>query len=121
MAKRGIADTFSPPEIKNYPTQGTGGEFVQAMLGRLIRKFIAEDFYGNGMFDPGALLCNTVHDCIWIDSQEAVHKRVYADVKPIMESIPEYYSERYGIDIPVPFPVDGEVGLNMNDLHHMEM
>jgi len=121
MAKRGIADTFSPPEIKNYPTQGTGGEFVQAMLGRLIRKFIEEDFYGNGMFDPGALLCNTVHDCIWIDSQEAVHKRVYADVKPIMESIPEYYSERYGIDIPVPFPVDGEVGLNMNDLHHMEM
>ena len=120
MQDQGISDSFSPPEMKNYPVQGTGGEFVQAILGKLIRHFIAVDFYGGGMFDPSALPCNTVHDCVWFDAKKAVIEQMYNDVKPIMESIPEYYNERYGMNISVPFPVDGEIGYNMNDLHHAD-
>jgi DNA polymerase-1 len=119
LRKRGITDTFSPPEIRNYPVQGTGGEFVQCVLGLLIRNLIAKDFYGNGMFDPLAVLCNTVHDCVWYDcATEELSKRVWADIQPIMESIPAYYNKHHGMDITVPFPVDGEVGLNMNELGH---
>lgn len=121
LRKRGITDTFSPPEIRNYPVQGTGGEFVQGVLGLLIRDLIKKDFYGGGMFDPCAILCNTVHDCVWYDCKTPeISKTVWADVQPIMESIPEFYNERHGMDIIVPFPVDGEVGLNMNQLGHFE-
>jgi hypothetical protein len=57
LKKRGITDTFKPTEMKNFPTQGTGGEFVQGIAGLLWRHFLACDNYG-GL----ALLCNTVHD-----------------------------------------------------------
>lgn len=113
MQKRGIKDTFSPPELKNYPVQGTGGEFVQAVLGLLIRRFIETSFYGNKAF-----LVNTVHDCIWVDCHRDVLDQVCADIKRIMESIPEFYNNRYGMNITVPFPVEVECGPNMNNLKH---
>ncbi|QXP44077.1 hypothetical protein [Stappia phage SI01] len=111
--RRGETDSFSPPEMKNYPVQGTGGEFVQAILGLLWRHFVANDNYGGKAF-----LVNTVHDCVWIDCHKDVVDQVCRDVKRIMECIPEYYNERYGMNITVPFPVEVEVGQNMNDLHH---
>jgi DNA polymerase I len=111
--RRGKTDTFNPPEMKNYPVQGTGGEFVQAMCGRLWRHFVANDNYGGKAF-----LCNTVHDCIWTDAHKSVRDQVAADKKRIMESIPEFYNERYGMNINVPFPVEVECGPNMNKLHH---
>lgn len=111
--KRGITDSFSPPEMKNYPVQGTGGEVVQGILGLLWRHFISKDFY-NGR----AYLVNTVHDCVWADVHKSVRDEVAADMKRIMESIPEYYNNRYGMKIDVPFPVEVEYGPNMNKLHH---
>ncbi|QIG68298.1 DNA polymerase I protein [Rhizobium phage RHph_Y1_20] len=111
--KRGINDSFNPPEMKNYPTQGTGGEFVQTILGLLIRRFIETDFYGGK-----AYLVNTVHDCVWVDAHIDVLDQVCADIKRIMESIPEYYNNRYNLGITVPFPVEVEFGDNMNDLSH---
>jgi hypothetical protein len=111
--KRGKIDTFNPPEMKNYPVQGTGGEFVQSAGGRLWRQFVATDNYGGKAF-----LVNTVHDCNWADSHKTVRDQVAADMKRIMESIPEFYNERYGMDITVPFPVEVECGPNMNKLSH---
>lgn len=113
LQKQGIKDSFSPPELKNYPVQGTGGEFVQAVLGLLIRHFIGMDFYGGK-----ALLVNTVHDCVWVDCHRDVLHQVCRDLKRIMESIPEFYNNRYGMNITVPFPVEVEVGPNMNKLKH---
>lgn len=113
LRKRGILDSFSPPELKNYPVQGTGGEFVQAILGLLWRHFVSNDFYGGK-----AYLVNTVHDCVWIDCHKDVLDQVCADVKRIMESIPDFYNSRHGMSIDVPFPVEVEVGPNMNALKH---
>jgi DNA polymerase I-like protein with 3'-5' exonuclease and polymerase domains len=115
MLKRGVDNTFSPPELKNYPVQGTGGEFVQCVLGLLWRHFIACDNYGGKAF-----LVNTVHDCVWIDCHRSVRDQVCADIKRIMESIPAFYNTRHGMDIDVPFPVEVEYGPNMFDLHHWQ-
>lgn len=113
--KRGITDSFNPPEMKNYPVQGTGGEFVQAILGLLWRHFVSNDNYGGKAF-----LVNTVHDCVWVDAHKDVLAQVCRDIKRIMESIPEYYNNRYGMNITVPFPVEVEHGNNMNALHHFK-
>lgn len=119
MQKRGINDSFAPPEIRNYPVQGTGGEFVQCVLGKLIRHLLKHDFYGGGIFDPSVILCNTVHDCVWFDCRtRELAGEIWSAVKPIMESIPEHYNKEHGMNITVPFPVDGEVGLHMNGLGH---
>lgn len=108
LQKRGIKDSFKPTELKNYPVQGTGGEIVQIILGRLWRKFVSTDNY-NSL----ALLCNTVHDCIWVDTDSSVLDQVAKDVKSIMESVPQALNELYGMEVPVPFPVEIEVGDNM--------
>lgn len=113
MQKKGVKDSYSPPELKNYPVQGTGGEFVQAVLGLLFRRFVETDFYGGRAF-----LVNTVHDCVWVDCHKDVLQEVCADMKRIMESIPEFYNARYGMNITVPFPVEVECGPNMNNLKH---
>lgn len=113
LRKRGVLDSFSPPELKNYPVQGTGGEFVQAVLGLLWRHFVSKNFYGNLAF-----LVNTVHDCVWIDCHKSVLDEVCRDVKRIMQSIPDFYNGRHGMAISVPFPVEVEVGPNMNKLKH---
>jgi len=113
VKKRGKDQTFSPTQLKNYPVQGTGGEFVQAILGRLFRYFAANDNWNDK-----ALLVNTVHDCVWLDVHVDHIHEVVPQVIKIMESIPEYFNNRYGMNIDVPFPVEAELGLNMMDLHH---
>ncbi len=118
LKRRGVVDTFSPPEIRNYPVQGTGGEFVQCVVGLAIRQMIAKDFYGTGMYDPQAVLINTVHDSIWADcASDELAVQMAGDLKAVMESIPQYYNDTYGMNISVPFPVDIEMGKDMNNLH----
>ena len=113
LKKQGITDTFKPTELKNYPVQGTGGELVQLAVGRLWRYFMKKNNW-----DGKALLVNTVHDCVWVDCHEDVVEEVARAVKHIMESIPLLLKKFYGMDCPVPFPVDVEAGINMLELHH---
>ena len=87
---------------------------MQCILGRLWRYFVSVDFYGWKAF-----LVNTVHDCVWTDAHKSVAIKVAEDMKRIMQSIPEWYNTRYGMQINVPFPVDAEIGRNMMDLNHM--
>jgi len=112
LKKKGILDSFMPTELKNYPIQGTGGEIVQIQLGLLWRHFVSNDNYGGR-----ALLCNTVHDCVWIDSAPEVMLDVARDTKRILESVPESLMRLYGIRSPVPFPVEVEEGDNLYTKH----
>lgn len=113
LRHKGITDTFSPTELKNYPVQGTGGEIVQIVLGYLWRWFVKTDNFG-GM----ALLTNTVHDCVWVDMHPSVVDVVIPGMKKLMEAVPLMLKKHFNWDCPVPFPVDAETGPNMLDLHH---
>lgn len=110
LAERGVKESFMPTEMKNYPTQGTGGEIVQIVLGRLFRRFVETDNYGGK-----ALMCNTVHDCVWFDFLPEVQELLCKDVKRIMESVPEILNNLYGMNVTVPFPVELEIGDNLFD------
>lgn len=116
MQDRGVRDAFSPPELKNYPVQGTGGEMVQVILGKLFRAYIKQGWW-SGIPNAPALLVNTVHDCKWSDLLKSIQHKVGAVCKEVMESIPEHYNTTYDMNITVPFPVDVECGPNMYELH----
>ena len=45
---------------------------------------------------------------------------VIPGMKQIMEAVPQMLKKHFGMDCPVPFPVDAEIGPNMLDLHHYE-
>jgi len=115
MRDKGVMDTYSPPELKNYPVQGTGGEIVQIVLGYLWRWFVANDNFGGRAF-----LVNTVHDCVWFDMHPEVVDVVIQGSKKIMEAVPLILKKNFDIDCPVPFPVDADTGPNMLDLHHYQ-
>lgn len=113
LKEQGVTDTFSPPELKNYPVQGTGGEVVQLALGQMWRWFMK-----NKNFDNRAFLTNTVHDCVWADMHKDVVDTVVPGMKTIMEAIPHFLKLFFGIECPVPFPADAEIGDNMLELSH---
>lgn len=112
LHRHGIFSSFYKPELMNWPTQGTGGELVQLVMGKLVRHFFELNNY-----DGQAVLVNTVHDCIWADCHLDVVDQVVHDMKRIMENIPRYLMETFGWVSPVPFPVVAEVGRNMYDMH----
>lgn len=111
LRKKGILDTFSPPEVKNYPTQGFSGELVQIVLGKLWRHFVKMDNY-NGK----ALLINTVHDSVIFDVDGDIAEEVLNVAKIIMEGIPTYLKQHFDIDCPVNFPCDVDAGDNWLDV-----
>lgn len=105
--------SFSPTEQKNYSVQGSAGEMVLITLGKLWRRFVETENYGDK-----AYLINSVHDCVWIDMHEDVVDQVVQDAEKIMVAIPENYKKMFDIDVPVIFRVESEVGPNMKDLGH---
>jgi DNA polymerase-1 len=113
LKDRGIDDQFSQPEIKNYPTQGTGGEIMQMTLGVLWRYFNKTRNFGGK-----ALMVNTVHDCAWFDMHKDVVDEVMGVSKRIMEAVPQLLKHFFNINCPVQFPTDAEVGPNMLELKH---
>ena len=120
MQRKGVLASFSPPELKNYPIQGTGGEIVQVILGKLFRAYVAQGWW-SGADDPDALLVNTVHDCVWNDMRKTVRDAVLKLTVEVMQSVPEVFNEMYpDMEIDVPFPVEAECGPNMYDLHGWE-
>lgn len=115
LQEKGTLTSFKPTEMKNYSVQGSAGEMVLTVAGKIWRRFLATD-----NFNGKAYLCNSVHDCFWLDMHKDVAKEVVETVAEIMLSIPEIYEDVYGIDVPVKFKVETEVGKNMRDLGHLE-
>ena len=112
--KRDQVDTFMPTELKNYPVQGTGGEIVQIILGKLWRHLVA-----NNNYDGKVLMCNTVHDCVWFDISDDIKEVAAKELTAIMESVPEVLKELYGMEITVPFPVEAEIGRDLYETTHI--
>ncbi|BAN92334.1 DNA polymerase [Ralstonia phage RSB3] len=104
---------FKPTQMRNYPVQGESGFFVQGITGQVMRWLVANDF-----FEGRVTVINTVHDAIYLDCHREVLDVVCAGVKAIMESLPEYFSKKYGYTLNVPFPAAAEYGVNMKDKKH---
>jgi DNA polymerase I-like protein with 3'-5' exonuclease and polymerase domains len=114
LQHRGTMTSFKPTNIKNYPTQGLGGEVMQVALGRLFRWLIEND-----RFDDQVLLINTVHDCCWMDIHKS-KRYVLDEAKEIMEDVSPYFTEHYpNVWWNTPFPTEFEVGPNVYEMEHI--
>lgn len=111
MRHNGIMTSFTPTTIKNYPSQGLGGEIMQVALGRLFRWLMLND-----RFDDKVLLINTVHDCVWLDLHKD-YRHVLTEAQEIMEDVSPYFNEHYpNVNWTADFPVEFEVGPNFYEL-----
>jgi hypothetical protein len=103
---------FKPTQIRNYPIQGESGFFVQGICGKVFRALLDRDFFRRDGVQL-VYIINTVHDAIYLDVHRSVLDEVAAIVKRVMESLPEYFSEKYGYPLDVPFPAAVEFGASM--------
>ena len=112
---------FRKQALLNYPVQGFAAEIVLVCLGKLWRHFMSCGNYSeSGGFDTPAraLLCNTVHDCVWVDSQAEVAEQVKVDVEKVLAGVREAFDENgYSINSWLKFRTDTEMGSDMASLH----
>ena len=106
--QKSVRMEFKPTQIRNYPIQGESGFFVQGVCGLVMRWLVQKDFYGGKV-----CIINTVHDALYFDVHKDVLDEVCAEVKRIMESLPEYFNKAHGYDLNVPFPAAVEFGASM--------
>lgn len=111
---------YKDTQIANYWCQGEASFIVQAACGRVIREFIARDF-----FDGKALPINTVHDAIYLDcATEELAIEAGKLVRDIMETTPHWLVDKipalaeWGYDR-TPFPAAAEQGHNMAQKNHI--
>lgn len=107
-SKGGRITSFSPTEVKNYPTQGTGGEWAKAAMWLAVR-----EFYRTGNFDGFALLVNQVHDALYSDAEERAAYAAAVTLHACMEEASSFMEYYFGWLVPVPVPSDTKWGDSM--------
>jgi DNA polymerase I - 3''-5'' exonuclease and polymerase domains len=108
QVKRGTLTSFMPTEIRNYPVQGEGGEFMKAALWLAVR-----EFYTRKNFDGLALLVNTVHDATYLDADEKVARKAAVLLHACMEAASDFMEFYFDWPLPVGVPSDTSWGSSM--------
>lgn len=108
LARKGITASFSPTEIKNYPVQGSGGEWMKAALWLAVRMF-----YREKNFNGKALLINTVHDAAYCDAHESVKDKAAALLHACMLEASTFMEYHFNWPIPVAVPSETVWGDSM--------
>lgn len=109
-SKGGRVSSFSPTEVKNYPVQGTGGEWAKAAMWLSVR-----EFYRIRVFHFKALLVNQVHDALYVDSVKELAHRAAVVLHACMEEASVFMEWYFGWDVPVPVPSETTMGKSMMD------
>lgn len=107
-SKGGCSVSFSPTEIKNYPMQGTGGEWAKAAMYLALRAY-----YRRNNFDDRALLVNQVHDAVYADARAEVATEAAALLHACMLEASTYMDWWFGWPLPIGVPCETKMGNNM--------
>ncbi len=112
VSKGGTSQSFSPTETKNYPVQGTGGEWAKAAMYLSLRAY-----YRRNNFDGMALLVNQVHDAVYADAHNSVATEAAAMLHACMYEASTYMDFWFNWDLPIGVPSETKMGDNMMEEH----
>lgn len=115
LAKKGILQGFNPPDLKNYPVQGLGAEWMKAAMWIAVRAFYTYKNFG-GL----ALLINTVHDALYADAHNSVRRKAGVVIHASMLAASDLIEYLFGTPVPVPVPSDTGYGPSMYEEHSFE-
>lgn len=106
---QGIMTAFSPTVMKNYPSQGLGGEITQVQSGRVARKL-----YEHGL-NTSIIMFNNVHDAVYFDFEtEALALEYIPKIAALLEDVTPYFNKTYkNTNWGTEFPVEAMYGLNL--------
>ena len=109
---QGIYTSFTPTITKNYPSQGFGGEIMQVQSGRVFRYLLQNDLLGR------ICMINNVHDAIYTDNEsKELALQHYPKICALLEDVQTYFRALHGMELPLPFPVEGVLGDSLYEHH----
>ncbi len=113
MQDKGIMTSFSPTCMKNYPSQGLGGEIMQVQSGRVTRKVFEYNLRDD------IKIMNTVHDSMYLDFRNPdIAVRWLPAMGGLLEDVSMYFNLLYPeVAWNTPFPVDIDYGLNIMEVN----
>lgn len=115
IAKRGTLSGFVPTELKNYPVQGLGGEWMKAAMWLAVRLF-----YKYKNFGGLAHLINTVHDALYADCHKSVQRKVGVAIHASMLAASDFMEYWFGKQIDVPVPSETTYGSSMAEANEFD-
>lgn len=109
---QGVYTAFQQTCIKNYPSQGLGGEIMQVQSGRVTRKV-----FENRLRDDIKIM-NTVHDSMYFDFRTAdIAIKWLPLIAALLEDVSPYFNMLYpDVAWNTPFPVDVDFGANIMEV-----
>lgn len=117
-SKGGTAQSFSPTEVKNYPVQGTGGEWAKAAMYLSLRAFYRLYVSEPAKWLGQALLVNQVHDAVYVDSNPDIATEAAAVLHASMLEASVYMEWWFKWQIPLGVPCETKMGDNMMEEHN---
>lgn len=100
--KKGIKESYNPPDIKNHPVQHLAWIITSIILGELYRIAVHKrDKY---------LLINTVHDSIMIDCKEEYVPECIEDIQQCVDKVPSVCYTLWNERLIVPIKCDISLG-----------
>jgi DNA polymerase-1 len=107
--KKGIKESYNPPDIKNHPVQHSAFIIMAMLLG---------DFYREKAIHKKEkyLLINTVHDSLMLDCKPEYIEEATDDVNETTCMLPEKIYNTFGIKILVPINIESTSGNSWYDL-----
>lgn len=112
--KKGIKESYSPTEIKNYIVQGFAtGKIVLMMLGRFYREYLKYKTNNEGI--ERFCLINTIHDSIMMDCRPEYVELAKILLQKELTDI-EGLSKMFGYEWKVPLKIDMKTGSRWSDL-----
>lgn len=107
--KKGIIESYNPPDIKNHPVQHLAQMIMAILSGRFYIDFAVKkrDKY---------LMINTVHDSLMLDCKEEYIDEAIQDITHIVDRLPEIVYTIFKEHIIVPIKIDISCGERWSDL-----
>jgi DNA polymerase I len=114
----GTPQSFSPTEVKNYPVQGTGGEWAKAAMYVSLRAFYRMYVSEPAKWLGRALLVNQVHDAEYVDAHPDVATEAAALLHACMLEASVYMEWWFRWKILLGVPCETKMGDNMMEEHN---
>jgi len=104
--------SFSPTQIKNYPSQGFATGDVMA----LFRAMLMEKYRKHPSYFDVAVPVMTIHDSVMFDCEKYAATSTLELCKTLADSLPEKIESLWGIRCDLPFKVEGKCGETWADM-----
>lgn len=110
--KKGIIESYNPPDIKNYPVQSLAGDIYKLLLVHIYRDYLSKSHE----FRENIKIINTIHDSIMFDCNKGWEEELLGLIRSTLDNAACLVYNQYNETINLPIKYTLESGPTWFDL-----